>query len=115
MPPAGFPPIEDQSFAQLAFTSPNGAGCIRVANSANYAEEPPQANPPSDPVAPKGAVSIMVGPYRAAIDAEPEQVTTAIYVQIPTPGGEFHDLLVASQGLSASELESVLARSLPQS
>jgi hypothetical protein len=115
MPTAGFPPIDDQSFAQLAFTSPNGAGCIRVANSANYAEEPPQVNPPSDPVAPKGATSIMVGPYRAAIYTEPEQVTTAIYVQIPTPGGGFHDLLAASQGLSASELESVLARALPQS
>jgi len=115
MPPLGFPPIEDQSLASLAFTSPNGVGCIRVANSANYEAQPLHGNPTSDPVWPRGAVSTMVGPYRAAVYAEPEQGTTAIYVQIPTPGGGFHDLLVASQGLSTSDIESILARALPQS
>lgn len=88
---------------------------MRVANSATYAWELPQGSPPSDPVAPKGAVSIMVGLYRAAIYAEPDQGTTAIYVQVPTPGGGFHDLLVATQGLATSDLESILARALPQS
>lgn len=115
MPPARFPSIEDQSYASLAFTSPNGGGCLRVANSANYPAEPAQGNSPSDPVVPKGAVSIMVGPYHAAIYTEPDQVTTAIFVQIPSPGGGFHDLLVASQGLATSDLESILGRSLPQS
>jgi len=115
MPPARFPSIEDQSYASLAFTSPNGTGCLRVANSANYPAEPPQGSPPRDPVVPKGAVSIMVGPYHAAIYAEPDQETTAIFVQIPTPGGGLHDLLVASEGLATSDLESILGRALPQS
>jgi hypothetical protein len=115
MPPARFPSIEDQSYASLAFTSPNGAGCLRVANSANYTAEPSHGNPPSDPIVPKGAASIMVGPYHAAIYAEPGEVTTAIFVQIPTPGGGFHDLLVASEGLATSDLESILGRALPQS
>ena len=88
---------------------------MRVANSATYLAEPLEGNPPNDPVAPKGAVSVMVGPYRAAVSAEPDQGTTVIYVQIPTPGGGFHDLLVASQGMATSELESILEKALPQS
>lgn len=88
---------------------------MRVANSANYLAGPLEGNPPSDPVALKGAVSVMVGPYHAAVSAEPDQETTVIYVQIPTPGGGFHDLLVASQGMATSELESILEKALPQS
>jgi hypothetical protein len=114
MPPPGFVAIENQSFASLASTSTGGAGCVRVANSATYAAGLPSTSLPNDPVAPNESQSIMVGPYHAAMYAVPGQGVIAAYVQIPTPGGGFHDLLVASQGMAGPDLELMLAKALPQ-
>jgi hypothetical protein len=110
MPAPGATTPAQQPQSLVGFEGAGITGCLSVANSANYRRTPGGT---ADPVVPKGARALTIGSYHAYIYKEPGQPTVALYVEIPTTGGVYHDLLVGAQGISSSDLIALVQKALP--
>jgi hypothetical protein len=62
-------------------------------------------------VVPKGAKALTIGKYHAFIYKTPSIL--ALYVEIPTTGGGYHDLVVGAQGMSSADLLALVQKALP--
>jgi hypothetical protein len=113
MPSSGQALPSDQGSAQLAFQAAGTTGCLTIENSANYSSGPKGPGERGDPVVPKGAKALTIDSYHAFIYQMSGQPTVALYVEIPTTAGEYHDLLVAAQGMSSADLIALVQRALP--
>jgi hypothetical protein len=111
MPRSGQALPSQQGSALVAFQGAGIAGCLTVANSANYSTGPKGPGATGDPVVPKGAKALTIGKYHAFIYKTPSIL--ALYVEIPTTGGGYHDLVVGAQGMSAADLVSLVQKALP--
>ena len=113
MPDSGIIPPTPQNFTQLWLNAPSGPGCLAFGLSGNY-EPPPGTSADSyDPIAPRGSETTTIGAYRASTYQAPNSPTLALYVQIPTAGGGEHDLIVAAEGMSQTDLIAMLEKALP--
>jgi hypothetical protein len=129
-------PFENSSTYTIA--SPNTTACIGSLLSATYGVGSPSHLTP-DPLPPSGLTPIRLGAYRAAIGRADEFAricgsvdsgpactlpvaggttstakNVAIWVQIPSTGGGYHDLVVGSWGLSEAELIALVQSALPK-
>jgi len=136
-------PISDarlpmQSNSTYSIATPNATACIGSLLTASYGRGS-SSFPTPDPVAPTNATPIRLGSYHAAIGhvsviigcysnadgnnahdgppcgGTPSRLSTlGIWVQIPTTGGGYHDLIVGSYGLSRGELIALVESALPK-
>jgi hypothetical protein len=105
MPSAGTPP-PSQSFSPLAVQASGEGGCLAFAISGNDEAS-------GDTIAPTGSQRLTIGAYQASLHEAADSPTLAIYVQIPTIGGGHHDLIVAAQGITQSDLVAMVQKALP--
>jgi hypothetical protein len=129
-------PLESSSTYTIA--TPNATACIGSLLSATYGTGRSSHQTP-DPLPPSGLTPIELGAYRAAIGRADEFAVicgsvdsgpactfpvaggtastgneVALWVQIPSTGGGYHDLVVGSWGLSEAELIALVQSALPK-
>jgi hypothetical protein len=124
-------PMEGNSTYTIA--TPMAMACIGSLLTASYGRDRSSV-PSPDPVAPSSATPIKLGSFHAAIGHVDEFVfecasadesgppcggngssekSLGIWVQIPSEGGGYHDLIVGSWGLSQAELIALVQSALP--
>ena len=113
MPASGQALPSVQGSAQFAFQAAGTTGCLTIESSATYRSGPDGPGATGDPVVPKGAKALSIDSHHAFIYRAPGQPTIALYVEIPTASGEYHDLLVAAQGMSQANLVALVQKALP--
>jgi hypothetical protein len=130
---SAFPlPMEGNSTYTIA--TPMAMACIGSLLTASYGQDR-SSLPTPDPVSPSNATPIELGSFHAAIGDVDEFVfecdyadesgppcggdgssekSLGIWVQIPSQGGGYHDLIVGSWGLSKAQLIALVQSALPK-
>jgi len=129
-------PMDSNSTYTVA--TPNATACIGSLLTASYGLD--RSSPPiTDPVPPSGAKRIRLGSYRAAVGyvggfvricenahsgppctlwgagkTASSESPLGIWVQIPSTGGGYHDLIVRSWGLCEDKLIALVQGALPK-
>lgn len=131
-------PLPMDSNSTYTVATPNTTACIGSLLTASYGQD--SSSPPTtDPVPPSAATRIRLGSYRAAIGyvggfvricenahsgppctlpgaggTGSNESPLGIWVQIPSTGGGYHDLIVGSWGLSEAKLIALVQSALPK-
>jgi hypothetical protein len=105
LPQWGPPPYKEPTSTNIAITSPSGSGCISALMTLPYGSG--TAFTP-DAVAPSGSTSVDIGPYAAreypTAGLGLASVEFAYYVQLPSSGGGYQDLIVGSLDIPRAEV-----------
>jgi hypothetical protein len=129
-------PLPMEGNATYAITTPTMAmACIGSLLTASYGQDRSSRSTTPDPVSPSNATPIKLGAFHAAIGDVDEfvyecdyatesgppcsgngsnQKSLGIWVQIPSTGGGYHDLIVGSWGLSKAKLIALVQSALPK-
>jgi hypothetical protein len=113
----GSPPYQQPALSNFVVTSPSSSGCVSGLMTLPYGSG---TAPTPDLVAPSGSTSVDIGPYPTEqFDTGGSYVAAtyfefAYYVQLPTSGGGFQDLIVASLGIPRPEVVELIQQVVVQ-